>query len=308
VIHYTNDGSDRAPALRCYLNLVTLDDMPSQSCGLRGGLDEQLAAIRAAGFEGVEFIEGGDAQRCHAHGLGMCRAIRVNQTADADRLASELVDLGHECGTVHVGWGMEDDAQAMRLIEAVLKASDRNGIPLFPEIHRATVFQDMYRTMQFVERLPEMRLNADLVHWYTGQEMVYGGFDNKLAFILPVLENIGFVHGRIGDPGCIQVAVDETGAERPSYVEHFRLMWTKCFEGFLRKAGPGDFIVFAPELLKASLYYARTISDNRGGTVEECDRWKQALFYACIASECFAEAKCNIAKTSNLKELPCNWD
>ena len=294
MIRYMNDGSDREPALRCYLNLITLNGLSSQSCGPRGDLDERLASIRAAGFEGVEFIEGGDAQRCQAHGLGMCRAIRVNQTADADRLAAELVDLGHECGTVHVGWGMEDDDQAMRLLEAVLQASDRYDIPLFPEIHRATIFQDMHRTVQFVQRLPEMRLNADLVHWYTGQEMVYGGFENKLAFISPVLENIGFVHGRIGNPGCIQVAVDETDATRPSYVEHFRLMWTKCFEGFLRQASSGDYLVFAPELLEASLYYARTISDNRGGTVEECDRWKQALFYTRIAGECFAEAKCNI--------------
>ena len=153
MIHYTNDGSDHAPALRCYLNLVTLDGLPSQSCGPRGDFDEQLTAIRAAGFEGVEFIEGGDAKRCHAHGLGMCRAIRVNQIDDADRLAAELVDLGHECGTVHVGWGMEDDAQAMRLLEAVLQESNRYDIPLFPEIHRATVFQDMDRTVQFVERL-----------------------------------------------------------------------------------------------------------------------------------------------------------
>jgi hypothetical protein len=103
------------------------------------------AAIHKAGFEGVEFIEGGDAQRCQAHELGMCRAIRLNQIADADRLATELVDLGDECGTVHVGWGMEDDDQAMRLLEAVLQASDRHNIPLFPEIHRATIFQDMYR-------------------------------------------------------------------------------------------------------------------------------------------------------------------
>jgi len=29
-----------------------------------------------------------------------------------------------------------------------------------------------------------LEFNGDFSHWYTGQEMVYGGFENKLAFIV----------------------------------------------------------------------------------------------------------------------------
>ncbi len=53
-----------------------------------------------------------------------------------------------------------------------------------------------------------MRFNGDFSHWYAGQEMVYGGFEKKFAFIQPVIERVRFLHGRISSPGCIQVAVE----------------------------------------------------------------------------------------------------
>jgi pentose-5-phosphate-3-epimerase len=62
-----------------------------------------------------------------------------------------LSDTGHECATLHVGWGMEDDDEASRLIESILEASAKSGLPLNVETHRATIFQDMWRTVQFVK-------------------------------------------------------------------------------------------------------------------------------------------------------------
>lgn len=70
---------------------------------------------------------------------------------------------------------MEDDDEAARLIDAVLNASVRYDVPLYVETHRATIFQDLWRAVQFVARFPELRFNGDFSHWYTGLEMVYGG-------------------------------------------------------------------------------------------------------------------------------------
>jgi len=179
---------------------------------------------------------------------------------------------------------MEDDTEGARLIEAVLTASLMHGIPMYVETHRATLFQDMQRTVKFIERFPELRFNGDFSHWYTGSEMVYGGFERKLAFIEPVIERVRFVHGRIGNPGCMQVAV---GAEdQASYVQHFRQIWTRCFAAYLRDPAPQqEFIAFAAELLAPGIYYARTF-----GGVEESDRWEQSLRLVGIARECFAAA------------------
>jgi hypothetical protein len=116
--------------------------------------------------------------------------------------------------------------------------------------------------------------------------MVYGGFEKKVAFIQPVLDRVRFLHGRIGNPGCMQVDVGcaEDAAQRP-YVAHFRALWTAAFGGFLKSAASGDSICFTPELLAPGIYYARTF-----GGQEECDRWRQSSVLRQIARECYADA------------------
>ncbi|MGE5645191.1 MAG: sugar phosphate isomerase/epimerase family protein [Acidobacteriota bacterium] len=276
MIANTNDGSAAPPRLRCYFNLMALE-------GLAG---KGFEAIREAGYEGVQFVEPAteaDLARCRGLGLGVCGSGRINEPGEARALAERAAGEGLECATIHLGWGLEDDDEAARLIESVLDASARHGVPLYVETHRATVFQDMWRTAQFVRRFPELRFNGDFSHWYTGLEMVYGGFERKLRFIAPVLERVRFVHGRIGNPGSIQVAI---GGGEPC-TEHFRRMWSAAFAGFRATARPGDYICFAPELLAARIYYARTFPDATGAMCEESDRWEQSLLLARIARECF---------------------
>jgi hypothetical protein len=261
--------------------------------GLDPGLfaSGRVAAIEAAGYDGVQFIEPmnlAEQAEARARGLGVCGSHRVNLPAEAAPIAQIAADTGLECLTLHVGWGMESDDEGARLIEAVLDASIRSGIPLYVETHRATLFQDMQRTVQFVARFPELRFNGDFSHWYTGSEMVYGGFENKLAYIQPVLDRVRFIHGRVGNPGCMQVAI---AANDPApYVAHFRALWTRCFEGFLREPRPRQpFITFTPELLAPDIFYARTFHG-----AEESDRWQQSLLLTQIARECFAEAEKNL--------------
>lgn len=268
------------PRLRCFMNIQALDGLPR--------LAEPLRAIREAGYDGVQFIHPiahalkDDAMRL---GLGVCGSGRVNTPAEAAPLAEEARLAGLECLTLHVGWGMEDDDEAAALIAAVLEASAKYAIPLYPETHRATIFQDPWRTLQFLKRFPSLEVNGDFSHWYTGTEMVYGGFENKLDFIKPVLQRIGFIHGRIGNPGCMQVNIGDGSADERPYVAHFRALWTEAFVGFLSRRPAADSICFAPELLAASIYYARTFEGR-----EESDRWQQSLVLVHIARECFEEA------------------
>ena len=270
------------PRLRCYMHMQAMD-------GLMLMAASPLQAIRDAGYDGVQFKLAPTAEEqreAQMLGLGMCGSGRVNEPGEAEPLAREARLCGLECLTLHVGWGMEDDEQAVELIGAVLEASARQSIPLYVETHRATIFQDPWRTLGFLKRFPELEFNGDFSHWYTGTEMVYGGFENKLAFIRPVLERIGFVHGRIGSPGCMQVNIEDGGAEGRPYVAHFRAMWTAAFAGFLSRRPAGDTICFTPELLSPAIYYARTFEGR-----EESDRWQQALVLVRIAEECFEAAK-----------------
>jgi hypothetical protein len=61
--------------------------------------------------------------------------------------------------------------------------------------------------------------------------------------------------------------------------------------GFLRSAGPGDVLIFAPELLSGMYYYARFFPNAQGKLIEESDRYAQALQYKSLAQSCFEEAQ-----------------
>ena len=274
-----NDRSAAPPALRVYFNLLGLNGL---------GIEQPFESIGEAGYQGVQFVAPmtpGERRTCEYLGLGRCSSGRVSSPEDAPALAARFAAEGQECATLHVGWGLEDDDACFRLIESILEASARHRVPLFVETHRATIFQDIWRTVQFVKRFPELRFNGDFSHWYTGLEMVYGGVETKLEFARPVIERVRFLHGRIGNPGCIQVDIGDGDPATHPYVGHFRLLWTASFEGFRRSAQPGDYILFVPELLSHDIYYARTFNGK-----EETDRWQQSLQLRRIAGECFEAA------------------
>jgi len=267
--------------LRCFMNLQSFDTMPQAQAG-------GLQAIRDAAYEGVQLgqpLDNARKEEALRLGLGICGSGRVNAPAEADTLAKGARDEGLECLTLHVGWGTENDDEAAALIAAVLAASAKHSVPLYPETHRATIFQDPWRTVQFLKRFPDLEFNGDFSHWYTGTEMVYGGVEMKLELMRPVLGRIGFLHGRIGNPGCMQVDIGDGSVDGHPYVDHFRMMWTEAFRGFLRRRPEGDRICFTPELLGPEYYYARTFEGR-----EESDRWEQSLVLVRIARECFAEA------------------
>jgi hypothetical protein len=298
---FTNDGSADAPKLRVYLNLENLVDLRPDTVwpGLTGRA--QLERLAADGFEGAQRTD--DAAPPPGSPIPFCGCDRINTPDEADGIAAKHAARGYTCLTVHAGWGLEDDAEVDRLVEAILRACDRHKLPIFIETHRATITQDLWRTVRIVRKFPEVCFNGDFSHYYTGQEMVYGGIEMKLAFMEPILARVGFIHGRISSPGCIQVPVDAGGA-RPrqahglvNYLEHYRELWIRAMHGFLRAAGRGDGFIFAPELLSGTHYYARLFPDSQGRLVEETDRYQQALLYQQIARDCFAEAERRLQET-----------
>jgi sugar phosphate isomerase/epimerase len=286
------------PQLRRYITMQAVESMPAFAGFNHSAM---LDAIQHAGFDGVQF---GDAHPvsaitdCLRRGLGMAQFREIRLPSHAGPAAESLAAQGAECGVIHLGYGLEDDSEAAALIEAVIAAAEKHDIPLYVETHRSTLTQDIWRTVQFAQRFPELRFNGDFSHWYTGQEMVYGNFERKLKFIAPVLERVRFLHGRIGNPGCIQVDLGDGDLQRHPYIAHFKQFWTAAFEGFLASAASTDFICFTPELLNPEIYYARVFPNAEGRLIEESDRWQQSLLLADIAEDCFAAASSHTLASS----------
>ena len=292
---FFNDGSTESPKLRIYLNLDNLTDLRADTVwpGLEGL--ERYRQLLTDGFEGVQVTT--DDPIPADVPLLYCGLDRIDKPEEADAIAAKHAARGDQCITVHAGWGIEDDDEVFRLVEAILAASEKHQLPMFIETHRATITQDMWRTVQLARRFPEIRFNGDFSHYYCGQEMVYGDWAEKLAFLEPVFTRVGFLHGRIASSGCMQVPVDRDFTSRPvqahgalNYLDHFRELWTRAMLGFLRTAQSGDVLIFAPELLAGTYYYARKFPNAAGQLEEESDRYAQALLYKDLARACFAEA------------------
>jgi hypothetical protein len=286
---YLNDGTREQPRLKVYLNLDNLHDLPAESSwpGLEG--DEALHKLKEDGFEGVQVTD----LSPRSDILPYCGLDRINSPSEVEDTFLRHKDLGDSCITLHLAWGIEDDAEVDALMDAVLHASERHNLPAFVETHRATVTQDMWRTVQLLQRHPDLLINADFSHYYCGQEMVYGDFKQKLDFLQPIFDRTGFMHGRIAAPGFMQAPVDTLNdtphlAVGRDYLADFREMWTLAMRGFKTCAGAGDLLIFAPELLASHIYYARVFPDARGSLREETDRYAQARLYAQIARDCFS--------------------
>ena len=283
--------TDTSRLVRHYVH-CNLWALPDWSAAPRGE-DAQLAALSEAGVEMIQLSDLGAPPTSMPHG----RIARVDVPSDADAVARRHRDEGTTITTLHVGTGMETDAEADALIGAVLEAGAKHDYPMPVETHRATVTQDPRRTLGLIERFPDLRINADLSHWYTGGEMRYGDFAARLDALTPVFERVRYMHGRIGTPGLIQAALTGPDDAR-QFVGDFREMWRRCAEGFLRTAEPDERLVFAPELLP----HAATLDDGKGHQLfyyaledeageELSDRWQQAFWLFEIMKQAMADAQ-----------------
>ena len=278
--------------LRFYLNLATLEDLPSWSGAPRGDDKTVARGLIEAGYHGVQAE---DPRPFGEHGLGLATLGRANTVAEIETLVAQWAATGYECGTLHIGWGFEEDQEVTALGRAVVESSRREGIPVYIETHRATITQDPWRTLKLVERVPEVRFNGDFSHWYTGSEMIYGDIGQKFDLLDPVFERVRFIHARVGNSGAMQVPLADPSMTVA--MEHYREMWTRSMMGFLRAAqhrsgqGEAPQLIFSPELLRSSINYARRFRTGQDTWEEDSDRWLDSLTLNREAVACFRAAE-----------------
>ena len=262
--------------LRRDLSLVTTMGLPQWSAGPTGD-DDPITAAAEAGYEGVQVFFPEQAARARAVGLVASAISPARGADDIDAVAAMWAAGEPESLTLHLGTGFETASEATSLVAAARAAEERHGVRMLIETHRATLFQDPARALTLVEEFPDIRFTGDLSHWYTGVEMVYGDYAAKVEALQPVLARCRMIHGRISDPGCIQVEVadDDLGDDGPEYVKHFADLWTSiAAANAVADDAPAE-LPFVVELLPARAYYARTIIRD-GEREEEVDRWEQA--------------------------------
>lgn len=286
----TNDGGAAQPRLLAGISFLTPAELPEWSAGPHGDRPTVYAAVKAAGYEAIQTLE---PQAAIDAGLIPTGLARIFDDVDQMReVAVRWRDAGCDCTTVQLGTGFESDDEMARLTEAMLEIAETEGHPIYLETHRATMTQDIKRTLDLVERFPELRFNGDFGHWYIGHELTYGDMDMKFDKMRPVFERTRFMHLRVSSNAFGQLTASDPAETH--HLDYYRRMWTASFEGFLKGAEPGDYFAVHPELLPARAFYPKMVPGPDGELREESDRWTESAFLLDVARDCFAAAEANL--------------
>ncbi|WP_045520775.1 sugar phosphate isomerase/epimerase family protein [Neobacillus niacini] len=178
------------------------------------------------------------------------------------------------------------DQEAIRLLEELLQVSKEAGIPNFIETHRGTITQDLIRTANYVEALPQLQLMIDLSHYVVAGEL-NGTCAKTEALFERLLARSAGMHARVSNGEQVQIDIGENG-EHPM-VSHFARWWRKGMKSWLRQAKSGDVFPFCTELGPPK-YYAITRRDGSGREIEISDRWQQALLFKRMIEQLWQQA------------------
>ena len=262
-----NDGTQNPPRLRLSHSLWSLTKLPMN--GPEWSLAEKCRRVREAGFEAIECWLNDENER---------------EIADALRAVGLRLALGHHPFTLD---DTRKTVERAKRLEAVALVRDGHavasdaGVPYFMETHRNCCTETLAQTYRLQERLPDIRITADLSHFFVIGEF-YGWESERLPERLgPVLERVSSFHGRISNGEQIQVDVGDGSGRLPQvYVE----IWAQGMRAWLRDAQPGDVLPFASELGPP----AYAIVDPSGREIS--DRWEQSLVMKRLAEQAWAIA------------------
>lgn len=154
------------------------------------------------------------------------------------------------------------------IIRRWIEMSEDEGVPIQFETHRNCITNDLYVTLQLLERIPDMRLCADLSHYVVDREFWHPLGQRDLDLISRVLDRSDSFQGRVASRQQIQLQLDFP--QHAKWVTLFRQWWRDGISGWRDRNPQGD-CIFTCELGPPE--YAMTDAAGR----EMSDRWEEAL-------------------------------
>ncbi len=242
--------------------------------GLEWSLDEKLAMIRDAGFDGagVRFFDRDYVKEVtgflRAHGLSW-QAQCYPQTVDE---LKPIIEHVQEFGADHIN--LQPDVRPYRLedcipyIEGWRRLADDAGIAMHIETHRNRMTTDLFLTLHLLDCFPDLRLTGDLSHYLLGREFAWPISEDDHALMRRVIDQCWGFHGRVASREQIQIQI--SFPTHKDWVDLFMGWWEYGFRSWRRRAPQDATLTFLCELGPPE--YAMT--DARG--YELSDRWVEA--------------------------------
>jgi hypothetical protein len=242
--------------------------------GLEWSLDEKLAMIRDAGFDGagVRFSDRSFVKPVtdflRANGMSW-QAQAYPQTVDD---LKPIIDHVLEFGADHLN--VQPDVRPYRLeecfplIDGWRQLAADAGIKMQIETHRNRMTTDLLFTLQLLDHYPDLRLTGDLSHYVVGREFWYPMTDHDQALMHRIIDNCWGFHGRVASREQIQLQLNF--AQHQGWVAVFMAWWERGFRQWRAKAGADETLTFLCELGPPE--YAMTGADG----YELSDRWQES--------------------------------
>ena len=251
---------------------------------------EKFERVREAGFDGMAIdlgaleMDEAEATVPHFARTGLKGALTAFPTSvEALRPALRLAHRIAAPYVVVIGQEMPVAvADMVPVLEGWLHVAEQEGMPIQFETHRNCITNDLFATVQLLDRVPSMRLAADLSHYVVDREMPCPPTPVLQGLISKILARSDSFQGRIAARGQIQLALDFP--QNAKWVTLFKNWWREGFGAWAARHAADDApLVFLCELGPPD--YALTGADGR----ELSDRWTEALTLARWARELWNE-------------------
>lgn len=259
--------------LQVYTSLWAMQ--PHDQTGVKLPFDQVCDMVAGAGFDGMAIDLGASdvavahQVRPHMERVGLTPLI-VAFPKTIDSLEDTLhmaADFGAPFVDV-IGQVMPIALDDMvPVIEAWIAMADRIGVPVQFETHRNCITNDLYTTLQLLERIPDMRICADLSHYVVDREFWFPLSEADMALISRVLRRSDSFQGRVASRQQIQLQLDFP--QHQKWVDLFKGWWREGMADWRARNPTGD-CIFVCELGPPE--YAMTGPDGR----EMSNRWHEA--------------------------------
>ncbi|EPX77249.1 sugar phosphate isomerase/epimerase family protein [Litoreibacter arenae] len=260
--------------LQVYTSLWAMQ--PHDQTGVKLPYDQVCDMVAGAGFDGMAIdlgasdVEVAHAVRPHMERNNLTPLIvafpkTVESLEDTLKMAKDFgapfVDVIGQVMPIAL-----DDM--VPVIETWMEMSDKIGMPIQFETHRNCITNDLYTMLQLLDRIPDMRVCADLSHYVVDREFWYPLSDHDLGLISRVLDRSDSFQGRVASRQQIQLPLDFP--QHQKWVELFKTWWREGMTSWRDRNAKGD-CIFLCELGPPE--YAMTGPDGK----ELSNRWEESL-------------------------------
>lgn len=226
---------------------------------------------------------------------GACVDPNVAEIPESLALAPYFEDLGLEC-MVNAFPHSEDSLEPLLDMAATLKATQVNIIaqvmprspeaavpivegwldlakqypfPVLMETHRNSTLNDLFYTLDVLEKVPQLRLCADLSHFVVDRELSLPLSAVDAQYFDDIIQRSDSFQGRISSNQQVQIAIEFE--QHAPWVAQYLKWWEDGFRAWSERSDSNDTMRFLVELGPPP--YAITNEHQR----ELSDRWSEGL-------------------------------